>query len=174
MNIVGSLKAVAGLLAIALIVAGCASQPLSNNDLDRIADLGALRQEALTLVNQTRRREGVPQLRRSAQLDAAAQAHAEDMARRGFYAHVSPERGDVGSRYRASGGGDWRIIAENINQCVNCRASVEQMRTFHQRWLASRGHRRNIVDPRLEAFGFGVASAGGRVYAVQTFVTERP
>ena len=146
---------------------------MNDNALERVADLGALRQEALALVNQSRRAEGLPPLRMSGPLDAAAQAHAEDMARRGFFGHRSPEWNDVAARYRASGGGAWRVIAENITQCSGCGATRGQVAAFHEGWLASPGHRRNILDPRVEAFGFGMASAAGKVYAVQTFVGER-
>jgi len=166
-------RAAAMLLALVLLCAGCATQPLSNNSLDRVANPEALRREALSLVNQARSREGVAPLRMNATLNAAAQAHAEDMARRGFYGHRSPERQDVADRYRGNGGGLWAAIGENIFHCTECTADSAQIRKFHEGWMRSAGHRRNIVSAQFDEFGFGVAAAGGRVYAVQTFVRTR-
>ncbi|WP_265516733.1 CAP domain-containing protein [Nitratireductor luteus] len=132
-----------------------------------------MRQSALALVNAERAREGLPGLRIAEPLNTAAQAHAEDMARRDYYAHRSPEGQDVADRYRAAGGGLWDIIAENISSCIACRTAGEQIIEFHAGWLQSPGHRRNIVDPRVKSFGFGIASAEGKLYAVQAFVGER-
>ncbi|MCT7377023.1 CAP domain-containing protein [Chelativorans salis] len=169
-DIGGRWRAAAGILLL-IFVAACAAGP--ERSLDNINDLESLRRTALSLVNEERAREGLPSLRMSAPLNAAAQAHAEDMARRNFYAHRSPERRGVGDRYRASGGGLWNIIAENITRCIACRSPAEQLHEFHAGWMRSSGHRRNILDPRVRSFGFGIASAEGRLYAVQTFVGER-
>ncbi|MDZ5695908.1 CAP domain-containing protein [Chelativorans sp. M5D2P16] len=141
--------------------------------MDPVPDIAGLRRTALALVNDSRRTEGLPPLEMSATLNAAAEAHAEDMARRNFYAHRSPEGRDVADRYRAAGGGDWAIIAENISSCISCARPAGQLRAFHTGWMQSPGHRSNILDPRVDRFGFGMAAAEGRLYAVQTFIRER-
>lgn len=156
----------------AMFIAGCAPQ-LSNNPVQEVHNLPALRGQMLELVNQSRRQEGAPPLRYNAQLNAAAQAHAEDMARRGFYSHRSPERRDVADRWAAKGGGPWDAIGENILYCNRCASPSSQVREFHQKWLQSPGHRRNIMRPDFVEFGFGMASAGGKTYAVQNFVRQR-
>lgn len=166
-------RSAAFLLLIAAFCAGCAPRATGNFALQEVSNLPALRSEALSLVNQARRAQELAGLRTSGPLNAAAQAHAEDMARRGFYSHYSPESRDLAARYVAHGGGRWSIIAENIAQCLGCRANSAQLRRFQEGWMRSAGHRRNILDPRVASFGFGMASAEGRVYAVQTFVTER-
>ena len=166
-------RTAAMLLALILLCAGCTMQPLSNNALERVPNPEALRREALSLVNQARSRQGAAPLRMNPTLNAAAQAHAEDMARRDFYGHRSPERQDVADRYRANGGGLWAAIGENIFYCSECTADSAQIRKFHEGWMRSAGHRRNIVSQQFDEFGFGVAVAGGRVYAVQTFVRRR-
>ncbi|WEX09523.1 CAP domain-containing protein [Chelativorans sp. AA-79] len=163
----------AALVSIALLCAACASAPNENNALDNVAYPEALRSEALSLANQVRRVDGAPELRLDSTLNAAAQAHAEDMARRGFYGHRSPERRDVADRYKANGGGLWDIIGENISTCLNCAANAGQVRKFQEGWMRSPGHRRNILDARFDSFGFGIAQAAGKVYAVQTFVRPR-
>jgi len=163
----------AALLTIALFCAACANTSLENNSLQSVQDVASLRAEALSLVNQARSQSGAPPLRLDPTLTAAAQAHAEDMARRGFYGHRSPERGDVAARYRANGGGLWFIIGENISTCLECTADAGQVRKFQGGWMRSAGHKRNILDPRFDRFGFGIARTGNKVYAVQTFVRPR-
>ncbi|WP_274423335.1 CAP domain-containing protein [Chelativorans sp. YIM 93263] len=165
--------AAACLLLVSVLLAGCATRPTADHTLSEIVNVSALRAEALAMVNQQRRGEGLAALQPSARLNAAAQAHAEDMARRGFYSHHSPEGQDAQARYRAQGGRDWRIIGENIASCRNCASPSEQLRLFQQSWMRSAGHRQNILEARYEEFGFGIASANGRYYVVQTFVGHR-
>src|SRR5690606_27796398 len=105
-----NVSVVAFVTFVSLFISACATQ-LSDNSLDGIANLSSVRGEMLAQVNQSRRSEGKPPLRYNAQLNAAAQAHAEDMARRGFYNHRSPEGKDVADRWRARGAGNGRRSA---------------------------------------------------------------
>lgn len=162
----------AAFLLTALLIAGCAARPTANYTLSEVGNIDDLRREALSLVNAERSAQGLSGLRLTGALNAAAQAHAEDMARRDYYNHLSPERGDVQDRYRAQGGAQWYIIGENIGSCRACKAPGQQLREFQALWMRSAGHRRNILDGRYQAFGFGMAAANGRIYAVQTFVGE--
>jgi len=157
---------------LAMFVAGCAPQ-LSNNPVQEVNNLPAVRGQMLQLVNQSRRENGAPPLRYNTTLNAAAQAHAEDMARRGFYNHRSPEGRDVADRWASKGGGRWEAIGENILYCNRCAAPSQQAREFHQKWLQSPGHRRNIMRSDFQEFGFGMATANGRTYAVQNFLRQR-
>jgi len=80
-------------------------------------DLMALRGAALELLNQDRRERTLPPRELDAILNEAAQKHAEDMLRRGYYSHRSPE-GETGmDRYRAAGGGTSQVVAENVARC---------------------------------------------------------
>src|SRR5690606_15507060 len=76
-------------------------------------------------------------------------------------------------RWRAQGGGQWQAVGENILYCNTCATPSAQARQFHERWMQSPGHRRNIMRADFEEFGFGMASAGGKIYAVQNFLTQR-
>lgn len=72
---------------------------------------------ALELLHQDRRERTLPPLQLDAILNEAAQKHAEDMLRRGYYSHRSLE-GETGmDRYRAAGGGTSQVVAENIARC---------------------------------------------------------
>ncbi len=133
-------------------------------------DLPALREEALDLVNADRAEDGLGALDATAPLDEAAQAHAEDMLARNYYDHVSPEGGTVRDRYIEAGGGEWKLVAENIATCRGCPPpDRERVRALHRDWMESPEHRENILARGLDGFGFGIAARGDVSYAVQTF-----
>jgi uncharacterized protein YkwD len=132
----------------------------------------SLRHQALALVNQARQQEGLPSLRLDASASAAAQAHAEDMLRQGYYSHTSPSGETVRDRYIKSGGNGSRLAAENIARCQGClpppiTASVDAL---HEGWMQSPLHRDNILRRGVSEFGFGIAVDATRgLYAVQVF-----
>jgi uncharacterized protein YkwD len=135
-------------------------------------DITAIQARALDLVNQSREEHGLPPLALEDKLNPAAQSHADDMFTRRYYGHASPEGLTAADRYVTAGGSKWRLIAENIAQCLGCRppARVGVLRRLHASWLESPGHRRNILREGITHFGFGmVVDAGRQLYAVQTF-----
>jgi uncharacterized protein YkwD len=124
---------------------------------------------ALRLVNESRAATGLSALSAEPALTRAAQAHAEDMLRRGYFSHISPQGDTALDRYIKSGGGRGKLLAENIAECRNCAAGQDEVGELHRGWMDSPGHRANILSPGIERFGFGIAEASGRVVAVQTF-----
>lgn len=154
--------------SIALLLLWLAAAPAAALET---GDLAALRERALSLVNEARQAAGLEPLEAGAPLAAAAQKHAEDMARRDYYAHASPEGETVRDRYRAEGGSEWRLVAENIATCRRCEPPPDaaRVRAFQQGWMDSPPHRENILAPGLTRFGFGIAATQDRTYAVQTF-----
>lgn len=135
-----------------------------------LRDLEAVRSEMLARVNAARRSAGLPPLRRSPDLDRAAQAHARDLLTRGYYKHGSPEGSTPLSRASAAG---YRadLISENLHQRTGpVEAVVDD-------WLRSPAHRRNLLDPGASDLGVGLAigpgygldPSGYRVIWVQSF-----
>lgn len=106
------------------------------------------------LVNQTRAQYGRSSLRDNLQLDNKAQAWAEHLARYNTLEHSNLPSGIT---YQ------WRSLAENVGY----GGSIEQV---HQAYLNSPGHRANILDPRWNYMGTGVAWRGSRVFTVQVFM----
>lgn len=135
------------------------------------AELADLRNRALALVNQARQGQGLAQLELTGPLNQAAQKHAEDMLRRGYYSHSSPEGDTVKDRFRDEGGSRWKLVAENLARCVGCPvpATRDRVEAFQRGWMDSPGHRKNILANGLAGFGFGLAAADGKIFAVQTF-----
>ncbi|MEL6327522.1 MAG: CAP domain-containing protein, partial [Cyanobacteria bacterium J06626_23] len=101
-----------------------------------------------------------------AELGDAAQAHAEDMARRGELSHTGGDGSSMGDRIAATGY-RYRAAGENV-ACGSARASATL-----QQWMGSPGHRQNILNPDFTEIGFGQADGQGNCspYWVQVFGT---
>ncbi|TFL16593.1 CAP domain-containing protein [Jannaschia formosa] len=153
--------------AIPLLAALILALPAAAQDPDR----DVLRRHALDLVNETRAEAGLPALTLAPVLTEAAQDHADDMAERDFYAHVSPEGVTPADRFRAAGGSDWALSGENLARCTGCPAPPDRARVgaFQSGWMQSPGHRENILAPGFDRFGYGIRAEGDAIYAVQTF-----
>ncbi len=136
------------------------------------ADLDALRQRALELVNKDRAAHDLPALELQPALNEAAQAHAEDMLRDGYFAHVAPDGTSPRDRYLDAGGRRNRIVRENIAQCTGCPVppGVDRVEAFETGWMNSPEHRHNLLSEGLEGFGYGIAGEDGTVTGVQLFV----
>jgi uncharacterized protein YkwD len=132
----------------------------------------AVQQLALELVNRDRAAEGLPPMQVDVQLAQAAQHHAEDMLRRNYFSHYSPEGQTPTDRLTAVGGAGFP--SENIVMRESSRfrhINIQALEEFQDQWMHSPKHRHSLMNPRLEKFGYGLAidPASGRTFAVQMF-----
>jgi uncharacterized protein YkwD len=126
-----------------------------------------VQQQVLTLVNENRRRGGCDDLSLDRRLIAAANRHASDMARRGYFAHRSPGGEGAGERVEDAGY-RWSRYGENIARGQDSPYDVVDG------WMHSPEHRENIMDCDLHQMGIGLAFAGDKTpYWVQDFATPR-
>ncbi len=129
-------------------------------------DLPGMRRQMLARVNAERSRRSLPLLAPSAVLDRVAQAHADDMLRRSYYGHKSPEGETVRERAIA-GGYRPRFAGENI---ASGQPTVDDVMDG---WMASDEHRPNILSKVFIEAGFGLAigrnKAGFQILWVQVF-----
>jgi uncharacterized protein YkwD len=88
----------------------------------------------------------------------AAQGHAEEMSKLGYFAHQSPTPGRTTPFDRMRLAGYERGASENI-------ALVDGAQGAHNAWCQSSGHHRNLLDPNHHEAGIG---NDGR-YWVQNF-----
>src|SRR5688500_9228738 len=148
-------------LSAAALLLAAASLPCLAQEAD---DIAVIQARALDLVNQSREEHGLPPLALEDKLNTAAQAHADDMFTRRYYGHASPEGLTAADRYVTAGGSKWRLIAENIAQCLGCRppARVGVLRRLHASRLGRPGHRRDIVRDGITRLAFGLGRAEGR------------
>jgi hypothetical protein len=106
----------------------------------------------LSATNAERTRNNEPALTLNAQLSSAAQAKAEDMVQKNYWAHNSPD-GKTPWTFIDATGYQYRSAGENLAYGFsNATESVAG-------WMGSPEHRANILDPAYQNVGFGVASS---------------
>lgn len=128
----------------------------------RRAEDGSFEQRVLDLVNVERARNGLGSVTYNRQLDAAAEGHNAQQARVQSMAHQGLGDADPGSRIAATGFA--KAWGENV---ATGQLSPEQVMS---EWMASPGHRRNILDPNFTQLGVSYTTAGdGRTYWAQEF-----
>ncbi len=121
--------------------------------------------ELLALMNAQRAAAGLPALIWSPELARAAQAHADDCARRNWISHVGSDGAVLRTRLvRIGYAAAW--LGENS---ANAR-TVQQ--TFDMWWDEPPGadpHRANILQPQYREVGIGVAAGGWGYYFIADF-----
>jgi uncharacterized protein YkwD len=118
----------------------------------------AWRRAVLARVNRFRARYGLMALRFDDALNRAAQAHADDMAARDYFSHVTPDGRSVGDR-ATQAGYRWATVLENI--AVGQGAPSEVVAG----WIGSPAHRRAMLARDIDDAGIGyrfLARDGGR------------
>lgn len=103
----------------------------------------------LNRMNQARADAGVPLLRDSYSLRRAAVARADDMVRFKYFSHQSAA-GLTYKNWLSAGPARWRAAGENI-----ARGFPTSLATSSG-WLASGGHRQNLLNPNFTHAGTAV------------------
>ncbi len=97
--------------------------------------------------NERRAAEGLAPLARNSLLDEAARLKVEDMFRRQYFAHDSPDGQGIDSLAKQAGY-DFIVIGENL--ALGNFQSEEQL---IQGWMDSPGHRENILHQQYQEIG---------------------
>lgn len=129
--------------------------------------------DALAIINAHRQNKGCDPLTLQPQLQAAAELHASNMAEQDFFSHTGKDGSRFNRRIRAQGYGG-STIAENI------AAGQSNGEEVVAAWMASAGHKHNILDCRFSQTGLALAfqpddaplkgnSYALKYYWVQTF-----
>jgi len=134
--------------------------------------LRAARVSTLCLLNVTRRKFRLSRLRGNPRLLRAAEGHSHSMVERGYFSHVEP--GGVGLVDRVLRTGylarvtDWSV-GENLGYGTGPASSPK---SIVRAWMASTGHRANILNGRYNEIGLGVVrGVPGNRRAGATFTT---
>jgi uncharacterized protein YkwD len=146
-----SLSAIAFLFFIAPIIRA-QSAPLPENDSER---------QLFEALNHERATHSLPALQWNDALFKAARLHALRMLNLNQLEHQLPGEPNLEERLAAAGA-RFSVIAENIAFGANPN-------TIHGGWMQSPGHRKNILDARLNSVGIAVVRGTGGFFAVQDF-----
>ncbi|HAS54482.1 MAG: hypothetical protein A2X56_10150 [Nitrospirae bacterium GWC2_57_13] len=150
-----------------------------------------LEQRVHALINKERQGKGLSTLAWDERLSRIARKHSEDMAKRRYFSHDSPEGHGFSARYSDAGYvcavRDGRYIytgAENIFQnnlfdriitmnnvkYYDWNKPEEIAETTVKGWMNSTGHRKNILTPQWGKEGIGVyITPDGKVFITQNF-----
>ncbi|MDH3213992.1 MAG: CAP domain-containing protein [Myxococcales bacterium] len=129
---------------------------------------GELEASLWQAVNAARARHHRIPLERRPDLDRVARAHSEDMARRQYLAHESPEGVDPLDRIQSGASSGFTLAAENVGTTNRPDPNSEILRS----WLASPVHRGNLLAPSFNATGVGISrAADGSLLYTQVYVT---
>jgi uncharacterized protein YkwD len=113
----------------------------------------------LCLVNDERARFGEPALIEDSRLASAATGHSGDMDARDYFEHVSPGGQTLLMRIQASGfipnGNVGYMLGENIAWGTLWLGTPN---AIVKAWMASPGHRANILDRSYRYTGIGIGS----------------
>jgi uncharacterized protein YkwD len=149
------------LIVIALLApnfGGASVEPKENSATGFMAVVSGKRNQVHQLVNKERSRRKARAVALNPELNQVAQKYAEEMARRGFFAHSNPEGVDM----------KWRLKYAKINYGwagENIAMGYEESSEVVTGWMKSPGHRKNILQPQFGKMGIGFY----KKYWVQVF-----
>ena len=116
-------------------------------------------QSALRLTNQERKRHGLNPLRYNAQLARAARLHSAVMAKHGYVGHHEPGGPDSSMKRARKAGYNPQRVAENVYGPVMSLSAIDHAvlgpDDAVKSWMKSPGHRRNLLDSKVEEIGMG-------------------
>ena len=118
----------------------------------------------IALVNRFRDLSGIPPLKKDQRLTLAAQARADDMAARRYFAHINPD-GKTPWEFMAEAGYSYRNAGENL---ATGRRTEEETQLA---WQRSSGHRANQMNRKFTETGIGIARVPMGVVIVQIFAS---
>lgn len=120
--------------------------------------------EILDLVNKERAKAGVPALKLSVELGKVAHAKSADMSANNYFSHTSAKYGSPFDMMKTFGV-TYKTAGENIAKGQKTAVSVMAA------WMASAGHKQNILNAKFTEIGVGYVVAGnGTTYWTQMFI----
>ncbi len=132
----------------------------------RAAALSAAEQRIFDLANQARKDAGVEPLQWDEQAADAARFHAKQMAEKQTLSHQFSGESALRERLAATGL-RFDSAAENVADAASADES-------HEALMNSPPHRQNLLNPKYNSLGIGVAESGGQLYVVQDFAHSIP
>jgi uncharacterized protein YkwD len=155
-------KTICPLLLLTAVVAG--ASPASAATVCASADgptaqtsTVTLANSALCLVNQERSSRGLRPLKANKRLAKAASGHARDMNTRGYFSHDTEGGGTFVDRIRKAGYMPARVFPTLGEDLAWGSGTLGTPREIVAAWMASPGHRANILDRKFREAGMGVA-----------------
>ena len=107
--------------------------------------------QVITLINQERAAEGLPDLTKNSKLTTAARRHSADMACTDNWSHTGTDGSQPWDRV-SDAGYSWSRVTENIAASTSQNFSPSSVVNL---WMNSPGHKANILDANVIHIGVG-------------------
>ena len=120
----------------------------------------------LALLNQEREKAGLPKLQWDSHLADAARLHTQKLVEHQDLSHQFSGEPPLGERVGATGL-RFNSVAENVGMAP----TIDEI---HKGFMVSPPHRANILSPKFNAVGFGIALSEGELYVTQNFANVLP
>ncbi|MEO4054868.1 CAP domain-containing protein [Solibacillus sp. CAU 1738] len=117
------------------------------------SDVDQIEAAVVELTNKERAKAGLAPLQMDSRLMAAAREKSQDMKNNNYFSHTSPTFGSPFDRLNALGI-SYSAAAENIAKGQRTAEEVVAA------WMASQGHRENILNPNFTHIGVGYVKEG--------------
>ncbi len=143
-------KTIKVLLTLILIVSPITSFSAHATENTEVEYSSDYKTKLTTKINNIRQNQNLNQLATSSKLMLAAQLKAEDMAKKGYFAHTSPE-GISPWHWFYEVGYQPKFAGENLALSYSLESDIVK------HWLNSPSHQRNIVNSNYTETGIGVA-----------------
>jgi len=122
--------------------------------------------------NQVRGKKGLSTFQSNDTLIKAARFHSEDMFKRNYLSHFSPNGKSPLDRIRQFKPGYDESCGENVHSIFSgqgLRDPEAIARQMMKDWVGSPDHRKNIVSKEYALLGVGCATDGVKIYCTQVF-----
>jgi uncharacterized protein YkwD len=121
-------------------------------------DLDEVRAAVICLVNRERAAHGETALTANAQLEGSAQAHTDSMVSEDYFEHIGPHGETPVMRMRAAGYISSSRVGYEIGENIGWGTLADSApRAIVAAWMASPGHRANILNPHFRDTAVGVS-----------------
>jgi uncharacterized protein YkwD len=142
---------------------------------EHISYLKEVERKVFEMTNDVRRDHHLMPLVRDTTLIDIARAHSDDMLRRTYFSHVSPDGQSVKDRVVPAYSRTLSRAGENIwsGHGYDYSDTTLMARIIVDSWMSSPGHRANILNPDYNYLGVGVSAMGKEVRATQNFIQRR-
>ena len=147
-----------------------AAEPPSPSSACPDASMTEAERSLFDAINGERTTRGMPELEADGCLVHVARLRADDMATRGYFAHIGPG-GETAAAWLDSYSLPWALLAENLarNNALGGEAVALAIRDL----MASESHRVNILSREVARLGVGHAlDASGMSYFVMLFIAR--
>lgn len=139
---------------------------------ERIFYLKEVERKVWQFTNDVRQAHHLMPVSRDTTLIDIARAHSDDMLRRNYFSHVSPDGKSPQDRVAPAYSRTLFRAGENIwgGHGYDFSDANLMARLIVDSWMSSPGHRANLLNPDYNYVGIGVSAMGKEVRATQNFI----